>query len=135
MKKRYLKDIFVDEDEKKKNICFYSIVIAVLSLLCIVFTLLSYHASRTKYITYQEDSDIDYKVYLRENDFFGEKYLEKDQKYIASLIDYIYAEFHYNMNINNPNIHYNYQYRVEADVSVKEKNSSNSFYLTHFKVS
>lgn len=69
---------------------------------------------------YSEKSNLDYKVYLKENNYFEEKYLGKDRQYIASLIDYISADFKYDLNASNP-FDYNYKYWVTATLIASEK--------------
>ena len=74
--------------------------------------------------------DIDYKVYLKENDFFEEKYLGKENKYIASLIDYINATLAYEIDMND-DVEFLYSYRITADVNVNEsKNGDKPLYNT-----
>ena len=50
---------------------------------------------------YTENSVVDYKVYLKKNSFFDKPYLEKNKTYITSLIDYIDADFKYNVKFEN----------------------------------
>ena len=40
-------------------------------------------------LSYIEKSKLDYRVYLKENDFYESEYLGKNMSYIASLIDFI----------------------------------------------
>ena len=86
--------------------------------------------NNTKYIEYNENSDIDYKVYLKENEFYKEKYLEKGNSYIASLIESIKTEFKYTINFNEE-LDYNYSYKISADVDVEDENSDTTLY--HFQ--
>lgn len=52
---------------------------------------------RTKNIVnYQENSDIVYKVYLKENNEFNKPYLNMEERYITSLVDKINIDFNYN---------------------------------------
>ena len=37
-------------------------------------------------LKYKEDNDIDYKVYLKDNDFFDEKYIEKEKLILQVLL-------------------------------------------------
>ncbi len=56
-----------------------------------------------------EQGKIDYYVYLKENDYFEEEYLPAGRQYIASLIDYIKANFHYTYYTDkNTDIQYSY---------------------------
>ena len=109
------------ENLKKQSVLFRNIYIdtpyrVVLGLLAIILltaiTTLSFRwgvqLETINSIYYNEKSDLDYKVYLKENNYFQEKYLGKDRQYIAGLIDYISADFKYELNASNP---FDYQYR------------------------
>ena len=86
--------------------------------------------NNTKYIEYNENSNIDYKVYLKENEFYKENYLEKGNSYIASLIESIKTEFKYTINFNEE-LDYNYSYKISADVDVEDESSDTTLY--HFQ--
>lgn len=75
--------------------------------------------------TYNEKSNLDYKVYLKENNYFKEEYLEKNNQYIASLIDYIDIDFDYNLSSSKP-IDVNYTYKIVASISAQYKVDTNS---------
>jgi len=79
-------------------------------------------------VVYTENSNLDYKVYLKENEFFKENYLEKDNQYIASLIEYVEANFVYELVSSQQNVDFDYEYAIMADVEVKEKGSHNLLY-------
>ena len=79
-------------------------------------------------IVYTENSEVDYRVYLKDNDFFQKGYLEKDNQYIASLIDYIKVDFEYLLESEEKNVDYNYVYKVVAETNVEEKSNNNSLY-------
>ncbi len=70
-------------------------------------------------VTYRQNSNVDYKVFLKPNDYYNENYLNKNMQYIASLIDNIDVSFNYNFNVNQ-NINYRYTYYIKADVSVTD---------------
>ncbi len=77
-----------------------------------------------KVIKYDEKSNINYLVNLKENSFYEEKYLKKDMIYIASLIDSIDIEFLYNLNVAEAmdlNIEYEILARLEIIDPVDEK--------------
>ena len=72
---------------------------------------------------YTETSNLDYKTCLKENEYFTEKCLDKGNQYIASLIEYIDAEFKYNFNSSNV-FDYKYKYSINAKIVATEKNDS-----------
>lgn len=98
--------------------------------LVVVFTCLSgiffYLASSFKIerkLFYEEKGNIDYKVYLKENEYFDEKYLGKDRKYIASLIDYLDIFYKYEFKTNY-SMDYKCNYYLLVSSLVKEKNDT-----------
>ena len=130
MKKNRVDEILIDQTMRRRKIVAYICVIAVISI--VFLTLLMFYISSTKdyYVSYDETSDIDYKVYLKDNDFYEKNYLEKNNQYIASLIDYIDADFNYKLSMDDKNVDYTYSYKIDAIVNVKEKNTNNSLYYT-----
>ena len=88
------------------------IVLMVILTLVIGLTSLFFYFYRlnNRFINYDEKSDVDYKVLLKDNEFYQENYLEKDKGYVSSLIDNIEAEFKYDLNFDR-NIKYKYSYR------------------------
>ena len=76
-------------------------------------------------LKYKEDNNIDYKVYLKDNDFFEEDYIEKGKTYITSLIDHIEINFTYNIDFSEQ-IDANYKYKVMAKIEANRNDNSNS---------
>lgn len=114
---------------KRKSIIFRYIVVIVLIFVTITMLIVQMKNTRkTQDIVYTENSNLDYKVYLKENDFFEEKYLGKDNQYIASLIDYIEADFKYELEASEKNIDYKYTYKIVAEVNVGDEKNHNSLY-------
>lgn len=128
MKKKQVNEILTNQSKKRTVIFSFICGIAIVSLLAVLVFLIYIKRNQTQYVTYSETSNIDYKVLLKSNDFFDNQYLESDKQYIASLIDYIKANFEYKLSLEEENIEYKYSYRIEANVDVKEKRTSNSLY-------
>ena len=128
MKKNQVDTIFVDDAiRRKKIICFLGLII-LLSVLFVTFLGVFFKNNKVKYVRYDESSNIDYKVFLKDNDFFEEDYLASDNQYISTLIDYISANFKYKLSLNEKNITYKYSYRIDAEVNVKDKSSKKDIY-------
>ena len=103
-------------------------IIVLIFILCFSFYVQYFKRNKDYYVKYDESSNIDYKVYLKENEFFNNTYLESNKQYIASLIDYIDADFKYDLSLDEMDVQYKYLYKIEAEVVVKEKKSSNFLY-------
>jgi hypothetical protein len=114
---------------KRKSIIIRYIVF--IALIFIVTTMLIVQTTKEKEtldIVYTENSNIDYKVYLKENEFFEERYWGKDNQYIANLIDYIEVNFKYELFASEPNVDYKYTYKIVAETNVEDKTSQKSLY-------
>lgn len=115
-------------DKKSTYVSFESRII-LLSLLVIVLLMISFilfnnglNTKTEKEINYQETGNIDYKVYLKENNYYGEDYLTEDKQYIANLIDEIKVDFNYGLKLDKKQ-NYDYGYYVNAKVKVVDKDS------------
>ena len=86
---------------KSKLFLYFYLFIIILAM-GEIFLIKSFKFEKEKVINYKENSDINYKVYLKENNFYEEKYLGKDMVYIASLIDKIAINFDYDFDIDTP---------------------------------
>ena len=65
----------------------------ILFVFGVFLVFLGFHNIKIIYFNYKENSDVKYKVFLKRNQFFETDYLEENQTYIASLIDYINVDF------------------------------------------
>lgn len=112
---------------RKRRITKYVIFIV---LLCIIAIVLLFNISKNQVhnVVYTESSDIDYKVYLKKNDFFTGEYVEANNQYIASLIDYIQTEMNYKLEAQEKNIEYEFSYSVAAEIDVQDKATRKSLY-------
>lgn len=78
---------------------------------------------KQKDIYYLDNSTIDYNVYLKDNDYYETNYLEKDHKYLASLIDKIVIDYNYDLSSDDA-MKGNYSYYFALSLVVKEQNKN-----------
>ena len=110
----------------KIKLAVESIVIIIISIITIV----SYFClSKNEYNRYTEKAKVDYKVNLKENEFYEEDYLDEKNTIIASLIKDLEVEFKYNLNLEQDQ-DYTYSYKILAKTSVKESSRDNTIYET-----
>ena len=109
-----------------KNIVIMIILTIIIGIITLVFY---FSGEKVQYISYNENSNVDYKVYLKDNDFYKEEYLNKDQGYISNLIKYVSADFDYYIKFSK-DANFKYSYRIAAEVDVKDENSDSNIY--HF---
>lgn len=99
------------------------IIIATVSLIVFIISLwilldcFKKPVSRNELIvSYNSNTNLDYKVYLKPNKFYEKKYLEKDKKYLSSIIDYINIDLNYIFSATKK-LNTNYYYSVNAKIS------------------
>lgn len=119
---------FEDSHSKNKNKIYLSYNMRLLlniggvlsfAVLAMILFIFSISIKARSNVLYKQTSNLDYKVYLKENDYFNESYLSENMQYIASLINDIGVNFNYNFSANQ-NINYKYTYYVNADVLVTD---------------
>ena len=111
------------KEKRKKWILAQAIILAVLAVLLIAFTVIYYQLNKEYYINYTENSEIDYMVQLKPNDFYETEWLGKDQAYVASLVESILAEFTYKMNMEASDVDYKYSYSVDARLLILDNDT------------
>jgi hypothetical protein len=114
----YIKDL----STKKTTKNYMFIILVILLLLGITSILLS--ISKIDVIGNSEIGSVDYTVYLKDNDFYTNKYLKKGDSeannYIASLIDTFDVNFVYNSSYSRL-IDYEYEYKIDCKILVTDK--------------
>ena len=118
MKKKDRKSIII----KKTVIISFLGLIAFFAIASIILS------SKKRTLNSNETKNIDYKVFIKENDFYKEEYLEENNEYVASIIDYIDVIFKYELELENENNKYDFFYRIVADVDVKNVTTKNMIY-------
>ena len=120
MNRKQINKIISETRKRSKKIKVFIILIVFTMLIgsCLIF--ISVNEDVNYYLHYDESSDLDYRVYLKDNDYFGE-YLGKGNQYIASLIDYIEADFNYKLSIVE-DVDFSYYYYIESTLLVLDSN-------------
>ena len=101
----------------------------ILMLIGSILIATNFMLNKNEYNGYKEKANVNYKVNLKENDFYSENYLDEKSTVIASLIKDIDVDFKYNMNLDQTQ-NYEYSYKIVAKTTVKENSRSNSIYET-----
>lgn len=116
--------------KRKSIIIRYIIFIALIFFITTMLIVQVAKESATQQsIRYTENSNLEYKVYLKENEFFDMRYLEEDNQYIASIIDYVEGDFRYELIADSENdIDYKYLYKIVAETKVQDKTNQKSLY-------
>lgn len=128
MKKNQVDAILINQTKRRNKVFAFVCIIIIFFILSLSFFLIYFKKNQVQYVKYDETSNIDYKVLLKENNFFDNNYLTANKKYIASLIDYITADFNYKLSLEEKDIEYKYSYRIESTIDVKEVDSDISLF-------
>ncbi len=108
------------------------LVILLMGFICTCHRILS---SNNQTITYKETGTIsDYKVYLKDNNFYDKPYLEKGMAYVASLIDHINIKYNYKFETSTKS-DLNIKYKVIGKLIIASQNNSNIFYEKEYDLS
>lgn len=117
------------DNKKNTNITLYLYIIII--ILVTVATLLFLSCIEVKGendLKYKENAKITYKVQLKENKYYKDTYQTSQQKYIASLIDKIVINFHYEMLFNDTvDTKTNYYLESSIELTDNERTSKNIY--------
>ncbi len=80
-----------------------------------------------KVVKYNERSNLDYKVYLLDNDFYEQEYLGKDMLYVASIIDKVLIDFDYTFTAEEKESA-DFDYKVVATLSIDNSSNAKSYF-------
>lgn len=124
---KYIKDdkVYKVKRRRIKNI-FVCLIIPAIIFNCLGVIFINNtltHNRKNSIISYNEKGNVDYKVYLKDNDYYKEKFLKKNMQYIASLINTVNVLFKYEIH-STSNLDYNYKYRIVANTRVTDKQSN-----------
>jgi len=123
---RYEKNDKVYHIKKKRlSIKKWAIFLVLPSLAFIIFSIFCISGAITldnseNNISYHESGNIDYKVYLKDNNYYEEKFLGKDMQYIASLINTINVDFKYQIHASEQ-MNFNYKYKIIGTLRITDK--------------
>ncbi len=103
-----------------------SIIFIISLIICFVLAQRAFIYVNPKVVKYNEKGAVDYRVYLKDNDYYEKDYLEKDMIYVANLIKNIKVDFKYDFNIEEEsNIKFTYQ--LLGKLIIGDSNSSSNF--------
>ena len=121
------------KQNRSKWIRIQALIIVIVSLVAVLFAAAYYNTSKNYYINYTENGNVDYDVYLKDNDFYEDDRMDDDLAYIASLIDKVVARFSYDLNMEEE-VNYSYSYKVNAAIEVVERNTGRVVYRPTYEL-
>ncbi len=134
----------MSESEKKKRglyrknrekwIFVQSVICIVVAIAVLISALVYYQLDKQYYIEYTEGGSIDYDVYLKDNEFYDSPYLEKNQSYVASLIDKIITNFSYEIDMDAEDVNYRYSYTITSRLEIVDDTSGVAIYNPEYEL-
>lgn len=121
---KYDKNAYISYE---RRVAVYLIIVLGCAILSTIFLTRSLSAGNKSDITYQENSNLDYKVYLKKNDFYDEEFLGKDMVYVASLIKRIDINIKYLFNIDKKS-DVDFDYDIIGKLSITDNDGKNVFF-------
>lgn len=127
---------FNSDDENKKrgiylsfNVRFFLalVLFIIFAIVSFLLVMMSFSIINEKRIDYQEKSNIDYRVYLKDNEFYDQEYLGKDMVYVSSLIEMIETDFDYDFNITEDSS-IKFDYDIVGKLLITDANGSKTFF-------
>lgn len=108
-------------DEVRKISLWVLVPFLLLCVLGVYMLFSGLSIEETGQTTYDINARADYQVYLKENDYYGERYLPSGKQYITNLIDTIRVDFDYQFEAD-AKVDANYVYEIIATAKATEKN-------------
>lgn len=111
------------------------LVFAILLSLSFILIMMSFSKINEQTVDYKESSDISYKVYLNDNSFWHEEYLESGNNniFISPLIKKINTKFDYNFDISEKT-NVEFTYYVVGTLKILDGNESKEFYSEEYRL-
>lgn len=110
----------------------YSFLILLFLTLSILLIIKGINNKKQITVSYKENNDINYNVFLKPNSFFETPSLPKNSTYISSLIDYIDMYFNYNIIYDKP-VTGSYTYYIKASLLAnKADNDTQSYWKKEY---
>lgn len=107
-------------------ILFLSLVVA-----SYIFINKSIVIQEAKNVSYEEHGNTDYKVFLKDNIYYEDKYLDKNMSYIANLIDYISVDYNYKFKADTL-FDGEYSYKIRADLEILNAENKTLFFTKKY---
>ena len=108
---------------REKWIFAQAVIASVVAVAILISSIVAYQMNKTYYIDYRENGSIDYNVFLKDNEFFEQDHLAKDQSYVASLIDKIIADYSYEIDMDADDVNYKYSYTIKSRLEMIDNSS------------
>ena len=111
-----------------------NLILLVMSMAALYyFETMSFSITKSEVIKYTEKSKIDYKVYLKDNDFYKTPYLNKGMAYVSSLIDTIDIKYDYKFEVSRES-NLDINHKIMARIVISSQNNDKIFYEDEYEL-
>ena len=134
----------MSEKEKKKRALYRKnrekwifaqiVIIAILTVAILISALVAVQLKSKYYIGYTESGNIDYTVFLKDNEFYDTDSLSEGQSYVASLIDNIVVNFNYEIDMDTDDVNYRYSYTVKSRLEIMDTTSNVAIFNPEYEL-
>ncbi|MBQ8658418.1 MAG: hypothetical protein IJ506_04710 [Clostridia bacterium] len=104
--------------KRKRWLIVQAVVLVVIAIAIAVSSVVYSRLTETVYITYAEQSAVNYKVKYEESEFYDDVWQDSDQAYVVSLIESVAADFSYGLSMDSKNVNYEYTYGIDAQLKI-----------------
>ena len=113
---------------RKKWIFIQVIALALVLVIALSCFAVYHRMNRTYFIEYTENANLDYKVFLKDNEFYDEEYIGSGHSYVSSLIEKVNADFVYKLDLNAEKVKFDYTYKVYAQLIIANTDTGDHIY-------
>ena len=117
--------------KKVDKLILVAVISAMFSFLALNLARFGFRNYDVREVKYNEDSKINYQVYLKPNDFFQDEFLPENMSYVTSLIDYIKLNFSYKLKFSNK-VSGSYSYYIKGVTTANREDSESKFYTREY---
>lgn len=116
------------KQKRTARIILQAVILLLVVVIAIGSLITYYRLNQTYYIPYTETGGVDYRVQLKENDFYENEWQGAGQVYVSSLINQISADFNYRLTMGAEDVSYTYVYRVDAKLEIADSKTGVAIY-------
>ena len=91
----------------------------------------SFSYKDARVVNYQDSGTIDYKVYLKPNEFYEQPFLGKNMVYVAGLINTVNIDFNYQFLLDEMT-DMNFNYTVMGKLQISDDSGANVYYSKNY---
>ena len=128
-------DVSVKKSSRNKRQAswvLYMVLFFISLTICLLFASKTITRTKGVPVDYSQSANASYKVYLNENKFFKEEYLDMGKSYVSNLIKYVDVDFNYNFKINAKTT-IDFDYKIMGEVVIENSKTNESYVNDEYK--